>query len=375
MSVFAEHDSEIREVETYEFPLAIEDDNEIKRMLREREVFAPSFIPQDDDVYDPLMYRRQSLHHQTNAILLADRNVITRWLALVTGAKALSEHRIPAAILAFAQSSNMLVEPSLALYEAAATTGTDAANDELRLFRIADNINTHHWANLALERTQRLPLSEIALPTLPNGSEQIDFSMPLRRWRRNYIILLKLAELELRGMDRTKQITELTRWMYEDFIIGGPALIFAIHYLAPNSARSGLLKSLHSIDRERALWGIRNASWDLTLLSDWLVRISRQKAENTLTLLCSLDRKLMRLANMIAPQSNDESSMESFLRSSFLKILQPWGSKASRELSELLEGFLTNTDNPTRQLYRPEEVNIDVLITAGEKLVRDWKIP
>ncbi|HEX5883612.1 MAG TPA: hypothetical protein VFY67_03610 [Pyrinomonadaceae bacterium] len=54
-------------------------------MLRERRVFAPCFIPQRDaDVYDPLFYRREALQHDTTTILLADRNVVTRWLALLS---------------------------------------------------------------------------------------------------------------------------------------------------------------------------------------------------------------------------------------------------------------------------------------------------
>jgi nitrate reductase beta subunit len=72
MSVFAGPEAESKEVETYEFPLSIEDEHEIKRRLRQREVFAPSFIPQDEDVYDPLMYQRQNLHHDTNTVLLID---------------------------------------------------------------------------------------------------------------------------------------------------------------------------------------------------------------------------------------------------------------------------------------------------------------
>jgi hypothetical protein len=196
--------------------------------------------------------------------------------------------------------------------------------------------------------------------------------MPLRRWRRNYIILLKLAELDLRGLNRVDQLTEFTKWMYQDFILGGPALIFAIYYLTPNSARSGLLKNLRSVERERAVRGLRNASWDLTLLSDWILRISKQEAENTLTLLCSLDRKLIKLAILLAPPLGDTFSEQSFLQSSLKKLLETWGAKAAAQLTELIEGFLTTTDNPARQIYRPEEVNIDELITAGEKHLRDW---
>ena len=368
------HPSQAYSLETYHFPLSTEDDKEIAGMLRARGVFAPSFVPQvDEDIYEPLFYRRQSSYHDTNTTLLADRNVVTRWLALLSGKTATSEDRLAAAIMAFAQSANILVEPNLALYEAAAVGGSKVTNNELRQFRIADNLNTKHWADLAIGRIEELSIPESELPALPTNSEEIDFEVRLRRWLRNYIILLKLAELELRGLDRFQRITELARWMHQDFIIGGPALIFAIHYLAPNSERRGLLKNLRSMDRERALRGIRNASWDLTLLSDWIRRGEEQKAKNTLTLLCSLDRKLIYLSHMLAPQSDADSSVE-FRKTSLKKILEPWGKKQAREISELIEWFQANADNPSRQIHRPHEVDIDRMMEAGEKFVTDWKI-
>jgi hypothetical protein len=195
--------------------------------------------------------------------------------------------------------------------------------------------------------------------------------MPLRRWRRNYIILLKLAELDLKGADRATQITELARWMYEDFIIGGPALIFAIYYLTPNSKRKGLLKNLRSNNRQKALDGIKNSAWDVTFLSDWILRISRQKTENKLTILCSLDRNLIRLANMLSPRLNDPDSPY-LLRTSMLELLAPWGNRSTKQISEQIDHFLGTTDNPKRQIHRPNEVNIDAMISAAESLVRDW---
>jgi len=341
-------------------------------LLRERGVFAPSFVPNDDeDIYEPLTYRRQSFHHKTTTILLADRNVVTRWLSLLSGKTASSEDRLAAGIMAFAQSANILVEPNLALYEAAVAGGSEAANNELRQFRLADNLDTKYWADLAIGRIEKLSIPKSELPALPNNSEEIDFEMRLRRWLRNYIILLKLAELELRGLNRIERITKLSTWMYEDFIIGGPGLMFAIYFLAPNSARSGLLKNLRSEDRERALRGIRNASWDLTLLSDWIRRDEEQKEKNTLTLLCSLDRRLMKLALILAPHRAGDS-MGDFRRSTLRKILEPWGKKQAREISELIERFMTNPNNPSRQIHRPQEVDIDQKIAEGEKFIRDW---
>lgn len=367
-------ESEKYSIETYHFPLSVEDDLEISRLLRERGVFAPSFVPNDDeDIYEPLTYRRQSFHHKTATILLADRNVVTRWLSLLSGKTASSEDRLAAAIMAFAQSANILVEPNLALYEAAVAGGSEAANNELRQFRLGDNLDTKHWADLAIGRIERLSIPESELPALPNNSDEIDFEMRLRRWLRNYTILLKLAELELRGLDRIELITKFSTWMYEDFIIGGPGLMFAIYYLAPNSARSGLLKNLRSEDRERALRGIRNASWDLTLLSDWIRRGEEQKGKNALTLLCSLDRKLMKLALILAPHPAGDSEGD-FRGSALRKILEPWGKKQAHEISELIERFMTTPNNPSRQIHRPHEVNIDQMIAEGEKFVRDWKV-
>jgi hypothetical protein len=362
-------------VEAYRFPLRMEDHKEISRMLRERGVFAPSFVPQADaDVYDPLLYRREDVQDDTTTILLTDRNVVTRWLALLADKTASPQDRLAAAIMVFAQSANILVEPNLALYEAAIARGSEAAKQELVQFRIADNLDIKYWADLALERTQKLWVADNELPTVPNNLAEIDFEMRLRRWVRNYIILLKLAELELKGLNRTRQITELATWMYQDFIMGGPALIFAIYYLTPNSERSGLLKNLRSADRERALRGIRNASWDLTLLSEWIRRAGEQKQTNTLTLLCSLDRKLIVLARMLAPHLASNLTDDEFRRLAMMTILEPWGKKQVDQIAGLIGGLLANPDNPSRQIHRPDEVDIDQMIEAGEKFVKDWHV-
>jgi hypothetical protein len=154
------------------------------------------------------------------------------------------------------------------------TTGESTRNSRhsnlpVRQFRLADNLDTKYWADLAIGRIEKLSIPNSELSALPNNAEEIDFEMRLRRWLRNYIILLKLAELELRGLNRIERITKLSTWMYEDFIIGGPGLMFAIYYLAPNSARSGLLKNLRSEDRERALrdYGSRTIGFHLMRLS------------------------------------------------------------------------------------------------------------
>jgi hypothetical protein len=353
----------------HRLPLDLHDVEAIVSLLLSQDVFTPSFITSGMDIYNPLTYAQQRSNSGTETILLADRNVVTRWLALLDGAVAGPEHRVVAAIMAFSQCAGILIEPNIALYEAAARAGSDAANEELRRFRVADNLNPTYWADVALERSAKL-----SPPTHhPNllSIEPVDFEMPLRRWRRNYVIALKVAELELCGGRTESSMRDLLHWVYKDFLIGGPAVILAAYYLAPNSDRKGLLKSLRSPDRERAVLGVRNAAWDITLLSDWITKIQEQEGRNQLTLLCSLDRKVVELARLLTEESPDEPTSASTLPIIFESL---WGPAAGRRLSALLESYLSNADNPTRQLNRPEEpAYIDRLVREGEAFIRDWK--
>jgi hypothetical protein len=353
----------------HRLPLDAPDVEAIVDLLRGRDVFTPSFIKAGTDIYNPLTYVQQRVGSGTKTILLADRNVFTRWLALMNGAVAEPEHRVVAAVMAFAQCAGILIEPSLALYEAAATAGSNVANEELRQFRIADNLEPICWADVALARASKLSLTQQATPP---SLEPVDFEMPLRRWRRNYVIALKVAELALRGGKAESQMTELLRWMYQDFLIGGPAAILAAHYLAPNSDRKGLLKNVRSSNRERAVLGVRNAAWDLTLLSDWIVRVQEQVQRNELSLLCSLDRKVVEFARLLTDEPPEEPTADSPLLIIFESL---WGTTVGRRLSTLAESYLSDASNTVRQLHRPEEVGyyVDRLIREGEAFIRNWK--
>jgi hypothetical protein len=57
-----------------------------------------------------------------------------------------------------------------------------------------------------------------------------------------------------------------------------------------------------------------------------------------------------------------------------MKILESWGAKEAGQIAELLEGFFSTKDNPSRQINRPAEVDLDQMIQAGEKFVRDWQV-
>lgn len=353
----------------HRLPLDQRDVEEIAALLRSKDIFTPSFITAGADVYSPLTYLKERLRSGTETILLADRNVLTRWLAMADGELAEQPHRVAAAVMAFCQCAGVKIEPNIPLYEAAATAGSPAANEELRRFRVADNLHPTFWADVALGRSVKLPPP--GQQPDPPPTKPVDFGMPLRRWRRNYIIALKIAELELRGGGGEARMAELLRWVYEDFLIGGPAVILAAYYLAPNSGRRGLLKGVRSDDRERAVRGVRNAAWDLTLLSTWLDAIQTQEERNTLTLLCSLDHKVIEFARLLT----DKEAVRPTSESAWTKVFESlWGQAAGRRLSALLDSYLSKADSPARRLNMPSDPDyVDRLIRDGEAFIRGWK--
>lgn len=202
--------------------------------------------------------------------------------------------RMAAAVIAFAQCLDIQIDPSIAFHELAPTQGNNVAHDELARFRVADNLHPSHWIDLALGRRDRLPP-----PNSVSQQELPDLSRPPHRWRMNYIATLKIGELELRQLEPLECVLGLFEWMYDDFILAGPAAVFACHYFSPRFPRKGLLKSLRSADRVRALAGVANATWDITHLSDLVRRVNEAHGTSTQYMFASLDDGLRRIARTL----------------------------------------------------------------------------
>lgn len=357
-------------MESYWIPIDPADLRTIAAAIRQADAFTPTFAASDVDCYDPAIYLQQAHRFQTSTRLVIDRNLLTRWVAVVRGIQPTSAHRLAAGILTFAQCANIVVEPNIALYEVARTMGGDAARSELHAFRIADGIHPGYWADLALGHADSVPIpSSIAVPITDLS---VDFSIWLRRWRRNYIVALKLAELELSGGSSVRRMSSLLSWMHRDFLMSGPALILAAVYLAPNAPRKRLLKGLRSANREVALEGIRNATWDLTLVSEWAAAISRQEPDACLTLLGSLDRTVHFIARHVADLSTGAETPDTRVKDFLVSL---WGESAGAQLSADWQSYYVARDSPMRQVNKPAPAAfVDECIATGEERVREWSL-
>ena len=229
---------------------------ELAEMMRNRDTLTPGFDVKHHDPYDPMTYLLQKDVHDTNTILLADRNLLTRWINFGRSCQVTEEHRFAAATLAFCQCCGILIEPNIALHEVAAEFGNEAASTEEAAFRAIDNTNPRVLADIAFSRYVNCPTS-LAENENQFPRKQVEFCTPLNVWRRNYVLALKIAALSLKGGQSYKLVEELFDWMYSEYLFLAPATILALCYFSPNSPKKGLLKQLQSNDRERALSGIR----------------------------------------------------------------------------------------------------------------------
>ena len=353
----------------YTPPFPRSDLDRIQLILQKAAPFVPGVHLEDP--YDVITYLQRQMLWREDYCLLVDRNVVTRWTAVVERRKATSGHRTAAAILAFAQASELAIEPNIAFYELSAHEDPAKVDREIATFYSAVDVPPPKWADIALGRMSQLVLD------IPDGyvDRRSNLTKPPYAWRRNYLLALKIGELHLKGGRPEELMIRLLDWMYDDFLIGGPAVQLASYYFAPGAPRRRLLKQIESGDRERALDGIRNAAWDLTLVSEWLRSHIRRNPTNEhvkrIYILCTLDEAVRRMASgLISFGEHSESELEKLAR----VFGSVWGPKTAQRLARVLSNYQSAADNPQRQLHGdPGGELLDEMIARGERTIRSWK--
>ncbi len=325
-------------------------------------VFVPGYRAPPVGLCNPDAFIFEAQFEEIQTILLPDRNIASRMAKIAAGAPMDATFRKIAAIKAFCHFLDIQIEPAVAFHELAQTQGNDVANLELARFRDADNADPHPWLDLAFGDLDALD------PMEPHHSpESHDLAFPLRRWRRNYIAALKIAEIELSGRPKLNRMLELLSWMRDDFIVAGPAALLACIYFAPNSPpRKGLFKQLRSPKRLRALDGVRNAAWDLTHLSEMIRRVNEANSSPIRLLFASFDEGLRNLARLLFTVSAEE-----FSEGLLVDSLVPWWSRAHAEsiAKSLVELLAALDDESRKQRQASSPVLIDEMIRRGEQLL------
>lgn len=353
-------------LEQYELPIPASDLQAIQAILSQDKILCA--IEPDAVLYDCLTWRRQTAHYGTQVFALFDRNVLNDVLAVARPAslgvreKCCGRSRIGAALMTFLQCSNVLIEPSMALFENPAR-----AAEEITLFRRADEVDARIYAEIALGRRDHLPPEMLPEPRRPIPT--VNFYKPISGRRNVLIAILKIAELELAQEPPLAKMEQFLRWSHKDFLFLAPVILLAAAYFTPRR-EGALLKNLHSPDRQKALTAIQNAVWDLQVIYQWNKRVFAQPEKNHYWLLCSRDRALRRIAKVAQCYTDEPGAGEIAARQFFQ---QCWGEKNGARLADLLFELHGDHENPSRMANRkPSSAYLDQLAADLEKKIHAW---
>lgn len=353
-----------------EFPLL--DMCRIAEAVHQSGIWIPGYIPPSIGSLDLSHIRFTQDVEGYEIVALLDRNLVSRLAKIAReGVPSLKNRDEPTdlamKVMTFCQCMNIHIEPSIAFHELAQHQGNERALEELAWFRVADRGGrAHEWIEIEAGRRDRL--SDV----MPEPADDHDLAKPLRRWRRNYVALLKIAELELRPKLKPRErAAELIDWMWEDYFMAGPAAMIAMVCFSPRRP-GGLLKQLKSPSRERAISGIRNAAWDATYLSEFVRRVKLQ-GERQRFVLVTADKALASIAPALWPDVEEEDH----LAAEMTKALETWWpAEDAAALAQLLsDRLLAADDRPIP--HGPDDVKDPVgrWTEDGERSILAWRPP
>lgn len=274
--------------------------------------------------------------------------------------------QVIASIVAFAHWFDINLEPSIAFHELAPHDGNEGALQELSWFRAADHGDKFDFLHIALGRSDRL-----AKPGIPRPLEAYDLAKKLRDWNTSYGAVLKLAEIELYRRARPiDKIMELLDWLHRDYFLSGHVAMMACVYFAPNdSPKAGLLKGLRSVNRERAVNGAKNATWDAVYLSSLTSKANEFAGTSKRFIYASLDRGAKLIAKMAIAFGADGPHPEAIK-----KILVEWWTPSDASaIAEKLTKVVLELGTPAMEEKRRRASQAKTeIIAQGEYALRSW---
>lgn len=173
-----------------------------------------------------------------------------------------------------------------------------------------------------------------------------------------------IAELELSDRTPSERIHALLDWMMHEFLLAGPAALLAAFYFAPRAKKKGMFKRLRSADRESALKGIRNETWDITHLSDFVLKVQSSEDNKKRYLFATVDYKLASVAQLLLSFRDLErlaTDLECVLR-------QWWSQKDAALIAAKFVDSLQAMQTRVKPFFEVSE--IDQWIELGEEAIR-----
>ncbi|MCK4629061.1 MAG: hypothetical protein KAT56_08650 [Sedimentisphaerales bacterium] len=289
----------------------------IEKIIREKDIIRSLYPPSLFNQYFLEDYLKEIHVHNSRFLALFDRNIFTDIVAVAknSGNKISETQKVACALLAFFQMSDTLIEPCMAISEYIDSGHYDEAVDELSLFRTVDNLDPQILINLALGRINSIPIDSFNL--IEKESVEKKYGSDFSRWKLHYGFVLKLVSIEVSGGTPSKKIETFLNWMHTDYIFSAAAIVFGIIYFS-NKRIKNMVKNLNSNDVSIFRNGLRNAAWDMTLISHWTQKALNDSKKGVLYLFCTADKALKIIANLTVLSYKSKKDFEENPKSLFL---------------------------------------------------------
>lgn len=259
-------------------PITPEDYTALRNLLNEASPLVTGNY-EDGDSFDLSEYLSAGRIGGVEFKALFDRNLLSPLAELASGKRLVGSiestksTRIACACAAFCILADILIEPSMALYEYGSTQGNSAALEDYSNFRIADNADPAFFIDVALGRADQIPQDHLfdirSDPAVLRPSIESNFEKRLTLWRPNYLYVLKIAALRRGGLPPLDAALEFQRWQAEESFYNAAASLYCIASASHQPPKGQMLKGINSPSAENLRRGLRNATWDICLIQQF----------------------------------------------------------------------------------------------------------
>lgn len=329
----------------------------IERRLSARDCIV--YFDQRFPRYSLMAYHHDSLVEKHEYYALADLNVLSTVLSIARGAKASDIMRDAAGLMAFLMSFDCMIEPGMSAQDYATINGVRQTQENIDMFRRADNISPAIYADMACGKIDHVPRDALP-PPLPRGREFRPFVA--KPYAQQYAALLKLGMLTRRSQKPIEKLRAFMAWQRDEYFFGSCVTVYAVLALAPQPVKDPL-KQQRSAAKHDRLKGVRNTAWDMSIAQYWAQRTMSDSGKNRRWLLCTFDSTLKELARslIVSTTMAPEEQMNALIASR-------WPEHLVDEVMSVIEiaNGLRNTAE-RRARVSTVKANIAAVITALEE--------
>ncbi|NRB38340.1 MAG: hypothetical protein HRU20_07705 [Pseudomonadales bacterium] len=250
----------------YDFPIYAQ--RIIDKLVERNWLIHSLRLDNKNDIYNPAGFLYNAEYNNLEYTIHLDLNIYQYVLSAYKKRNKKDLHRDAIALIVFAKFTNIIFDPTIAIYEKLNYLDEcpDEIIDDLSLFRKIDNSNMDALADFALGYSNQIPLAEIS----PIERDKLKCNLiqyrRLKRWDTFYLFTLKITELYYFDNSKNEEkVSKFLDWCFKDFLYSLVAISFVLMLLGkvPLSKLMKYKLSMSNNDKRKSLV---NMTWDLFLI-------------------------------------------------------------------------------------------------------------